>query len=501
MPPDSTHNAYGQMLKATSVVAGAKIFTILVSMVRMKVIASVLGPGGLGMVNLVSSSVDFARVLTSLGLDGAVVRSVADANSTADSQRLAIIYRVAVRTALLVGLAGWLLFSVSSPWISTAVTGHSGKAWLFALGSASLIFTPLLGVQLALLQGLRQIKVLALCQLVASPIGALTSVLLVVLYGTEGAVAALVATSLTSLIIHFWFLRTLRPTAPISAPIDYRTVIRSNLRDGSGFAINGLWLVASGWINLILIRNYYGADGMIHVGMYSAASMLANFYVGIVISALATEFFPSLTAESRNPEKMNLLLNRQAVLALDAGVVASLILIVLAPLALRLLYSSQFYEAADIMRVILVGTAIRFASFPLGFTLLAMGKARLFAICEILMGVTTIGLSMLMINLFGLMGLGAAIVIANFIQATGLWLLTRKLGMSWDHKTLMAMSGALLAVTLVLSATLFLHGSAGYLIAGTATIVYAWVAASRVKRSMGVTFQSVMEKIRSKFPT
>ncbi len=489
------------MLKATSVLAGAKVFTILISMVRMKVIASVLGPGGVGMVNLVSSSVDLARVLTSLGLDSAVVKNVAEANAANDVQKLAIIYRVSVRTSILIGLLGWTLLSVCSPWLSTVMTGHGDQAWLFMLGAASLIFTPLLGVQLALLQGLRQIQALVRCQLVASPVGAVISMLLVLAYGMEGAVTALAATSLSSLLIHCWFLRVWRPSSAIVAPANYRAIVRSNLRDGLGFAINGIWLVASGWINLFLIRNYYGAEGVHQVGIYSAASTLASFYVGIVISALATEFFPSLTAEAKAPVKMNLLLNRQAVLALDAGVVASLILIVLSPLALWILYSPEFQSAANIMRVILVGTAIRFAAFPLGFTLLALGKARLFALCEIAMGITTISLSVLLTQLYGLMGLGAAIVTANFIQVSGLWLITRKLGMSWDKTTTMAALGALLSVALVTGTSLLLGGALGYAIGGIITLIYTFVALSRIKRSSGINLSTILERFRSKiFP-
>lgn len=501
MTANSSQHAYSRMLKATSAVAGAKIATILVSLVRMKAIATLLGPGGMGLVNLVSSSIEFTRVVTNLGIDSAVIRSIAEANAKNDNQQLAIIYRVAVRSSLVIGAIGWAVISIASPWLSHAATGSSDQAWLFILGGASLLFTPLLGVQLGLLQGLRQIGTLARCQLVTSPVAAALTVLLIFLYGAEGGIAALAITSLSSLGIHYWFVKTWRPTEPILTPIHYAATVRANLRDGMGFAINGLWLTASGWINLLLIRNYYGEQGVLHVGMYSAASMLANFYVSIIISALGTEFYPSLTAEASYPQKMRTLLNRQAVLALDAGVFASIALIAAAPLVLSLLYSAKFSAAADLMRLLLCGTAIRFAAFPLGFAILALGRTRLFALCELIMGITTIILSCIGASLYGLIGLGVAFITANLLQAAGLWLVTRRLDMSWDATTGRAVVGAIVTLALVLTLSFQTKSVAGYLTSSIVVLIYGLVAARRIQRSSGLTFSAVLRKLGIKSST
>jgi O-antigen/teichoic acid export membrane protein len=483
------------MLKATSAVAGAKIATILVSLMRMKAIAFILGPSGMGLVNLVSSSIEFTRVVTNLGIDSAVVRSIAEAHAKHDRQRLAIIYHVAVRTSLFIGAIGWLAISIASPWLSHAATGSTDRAWLFVLGGASLLFSPLLGVQLGLLQGLRQIGTLAKCQLITSPVAACLTVLLISVHGVEGGIAALAITSISSLGIHCWFVRNWRPTEPLPRNVHYKEIIWGNLRDGSGFAINGLWLTASSWINLLLIRHYYGEQGTLHVGMYSAAAMLANFYVSIIISALATEFYPSLTAEAADPQKMRSMLNRQAVLALDAGVLATLVLIVAAPIALLVLYSSEFTAAADLMRLLLCGTAIRFSAFPLGFAILALGHTRLFALCEVAMGVVTITLSCIGVTFYGLMGLGVAFITANFLQAAGLWLLTRRLNMSWDSVTNIAVIGAGVALALVVAISFSSTSIYGIIAAFAVVAIYGVVAAKRIQSNTGITFTSIIHKI------
>ncbi|RYD48800.1 MAG: hypothetical protein EOP85_02845 [Verrucomicrobiaceae bacterium] len=360
-------SSYRRTLKATSVIAGAKVATILVGLVRMKVIAMILGPSGVGLINFISSSSDLVRILTNFGLDSATVRNVAEASGRQDDQEVAISYKVAVRSAIVLGIFSWCIFGGCSPWLARSATGQASDYWMFLLGGAALLFTPLLAVQLGLLQGLRRLRALATCQIVSSPVAATVTILLIYLFGIAGGAAAISVASVATLGVHLWFIREFKPRHT-AAKIDYRSRVIENLKTGSGFAINGIYLTGTGWLTLYLLRQHYGDQGLHQIGMYGAASMLANFYVGIIISALATEFYPSLTAAAGQPAEMRKLLNHQAVMALDIGTTAALFGMTFAPLMLALLYSKQFTDASEILRLLFVGTAIRFAAFPLGFT-------------------------------------------------------------------------------------------------------------------------------------
>lgn len=497
MDTPSESSSYQRTLKATSVIAGAKVATILVGLVRMKAVALLLGPSGVGLVNFISSSSDLVRILTNFGLDSATVRNVAEATARQDAEEVAVSYKVAVRSAVLIGIFSWVVFAACSPWLAQSATGKSSDARLFLVGGATLVLTPLLAVQLGFLQGIRKLRALAMCQIVSSPVAAVATIALIYFFGLAGGAAALSLASLTTLVVHVWFMREFKPPAP-RHPIDYWTHVRNNLKTGSGFAVNAIWLCGSGWLNLYLLRHHYGNEGLHYIGMYGAASMLAGFYVGIIISALATEFYPSLTAAAEQPVEMRKLLNHQAVMALDIGTTAGLFGMTFAPLMLTLLYSTQFADATEILRLLFLGTAIRFAAFPLGFTILALGKSKLFALCELGMGAMTLLSSVVAIHYFGILGVGYAQIGSNTIQAIFLFIICRKLGITWNRHT--GVIGVVSAVFLIFTLFLILRSpdARSWHLPLLISMSYLLLTVNRIRKGSGISIQMIRDRFSRK---
>jgi antigen flippase len=495
---DPSQHAYSRMVKATSTLAGAKVVTILISIIRTKLVALLLGPSGMGIVNLVSSSTDLARVAFACGLDGATARMVAEASASNDPLRIDHAYRVSARTALGVGLLAAIVLALFSPLLSSHFFGNSDRFWWFCFGAASLVFTPMLGVQLAFLQGLRQSRSLAICQILASLSGATLNVLLVSVLGVVGGVVALLPLAIVSLNIHHRFLKRHRPH--VASPRHPATVQDTHklLKLGSGFAINGIWLAASGWLNLLFISRYFGtAEGPHQVGLYGAAATVSNLYIGILISAMATEFYPGLVQAAQDRSAMNRLLNQQTMLAITLGVPATMGMVLLAPWILLCLYSSEFIPGADLMRWMLIAMAIRFASCPLGFTLMAVGSPRLIALSELTMGAVTITLSYLFIQIFGLVGIGIAIASANLLYLIGAVFITRRMNIHWTPRTcwLLAETSAVLALSLAASLLMPRWWAVGC----GSLLVCAYMIHLTVllRKDSGIGFTQIVQKLRS----
>jgi O-antigen/teichoic acid export membrane protein len=77
-------SSYRQILKATSIFGGVQVFNILITIVRSKVIAILLGPTGMGVVGLLTSTTALVGSMTNFGLETSAVKSVAEAYSTSD---------------------------------------------------------------------------------------------------------------------------------------------------------------------------------------------------------------------------------------------------------------------------------------------------------------------------------------------------------------------------------------------------------------------------------
>lgn len=489
------------MLKATSTLAAAKVVTILISIVRTKILALLLGPSGIGLVNLVGSSTELARVAFSFGLDGATARKVAEASASKDPLHIDHAYRVSARTALWVGLAAAAALALASPILAANVLGDIGKFWWFCFGAGSLVFTPLLGTELAVLQGLRQSRALAACQILAAISGAFLSILLVAWLGVIGGIAAVMPLAFASLTIHHIFLKRHRPHIASARIPATRHDSKQLLKLGSGFAINGIWLATSGWLNLIFIRQFYGAtEGPCQIGLYGAASTMSNLYIGILLSAMATEFYPGLVQASHDRGAMNRLLNQQTMLAITLGAPVTMGMIVTAPWLLRLLYSADFTPGTDIMRWMLAGMAIRFASCPLGFTLLAVGSPRMIVASELAMGTVTIVSSYLLLQVYGTVGIGIALVSCNLIYLAGVIFVTSRIGVRWNAHTNWLLVQTFLTLAICLAGSILLPAWQGMVLGCMLLAAYMIRLSILVRRESGMTFGQLVQKLRNLIP-
>src|SRR5690554_1976404 len=82
-------SSYRQIVKATSLFGGVQFFQILISVVRSKFVAILLGPSGMGIVGLLTSTTGLITGLTNFGLGTSAVKNISEATATSDNERIA----------------------------------------------------------------------------------------------------------------------------------------------------------------------------------------------------------------------------------------------------------------------------------------------------------------------------------------------------------------------------------------------------------------------------
>ena len=73
-------NSYSHILKYTGLFGGVQVLGILVGLVRNKLVALILGPMGMGLLALFSSTIKLVGDSTNLGLSISAVRNMSGAN-------------------------------------------------------------------------------------------------------------------------------------------------------------------------------------------------------------------------------------------------------------------------------------------------------------------------------------------------------------------------------------------------------------------------------------
>ena len=193
-------------MKATALFGGVQIFNIFIQIIRSKVVATLLGPAGMGIMGLLNSTIDIIGKSTNFGLGLSAVKNIAAANSTKNKEQFSLIVIAFRRLVYLTGLLGMLVGIFLSPWLSLLTFGNKDYTLAFILISSTLLFSQLSKGQRVILQGMRKLKYLARANILGSSISLLITIPLYYSLGIDGIVPGIIVSSLITLIISWFYL-------------------------------------------------------------------------------------------------------------------------------------------------------------------------------------------------------------------------------------------------------------------------------------------------------
>ena len=193
---NAPQKSYGQILKSSAVIGGSSAVTLVLGMVRAKVIALMLGTGGAGLWGMSWSISELARGIAGMGLNASGVRQIAEAVGTGDNQRISRTVVTLRRVSLVLGLGGALLLCALCVPLGRLSFDDDKHTWVVALLSLTVLFSIVSQGQSALIQGMRRIGDLARINIFGAVIGTLICIPIVYWLGEQGIAPALVGVSL-----------------------------------------------------------------------------------------------------------------------------------------------------------------------------------------------------------------------------------------------------------------------------------------------------------------
>jgi len=398
-------SSYRQIFKSTSLVGGAQVINILMGIVRMKFLALWLGPAGVGIVGLYTSVTTLAGTVVGVGVSSSGVRQIAEAAGTNDRLLIARTAITLQRISWLTGLAGFLVVASLAKPVALFTFTEPGYSWGMAVAALVVFFEQVSAGQRALLQGLRRIKELAICQLAGALAGVIVGLPVIYVGGVSGIPAYLVVVALAAFAGSWWFAR--RVNLP-QVSVGWRSLwgdSRPMLVLGAAFMLSGILVAATGYFTRWWVGNRLGLES---VGLYQATYTLSSIYVGVVLTAMGADFFPRLTGVANDHGAVNRMVNEQTEIGILMTLPGVLGTLLFAPWVLKIFYSGDFASAADVIRWQILGVGLRVVSWPLGFVQLALGRSRLFAATELFFSLLHILLTVLCLHWFRLKGVGVA---------------------------------------------------------------------------------------------
>jgi O-antigen/teichoic acid export membrane protein len=405
---DVEKSSYRNIAKGTAIFGGVQVFQMVVNILRGKFIALLLGPAGMGVSALLTSTMSMINQFSSLGLNLGAMRDISMANEAGDAEKLSIVAKVFRRLVFATGILGALVSTAGAKWWSRAAFGNTDYTWAFVVLGGMSLLTALGSGETALLQGTRRLKSLARTSLFGSIVGLVVGVPMYYFWGTAGIAPAMVALAAATYLSNRYFTRqmALKPVAVTNEHT--RRYAKSMITLGVTLTVAGLLGTLSTYFIHWFIRYTGNLDD---VGLYQSATSITTQYIGFVFSAMAMDYFPRLAAISEDKDAVRKSVNQQGEMIILIAAPIIVALLATAPLVVRILLSAEFMPTIPVVRWMGFALLFKASSFALGYISFAKGDKRTFFWLEGVIGNVLIGgCAVIGYVLWGYTGLGVAML-------------------------------------------------------------------------------------------
>lgn len=402
------NNSYNSILKATALFGGVKVFQILVGLIRNKIVAVLLGPIGMGISGLLSSTVSTINAASGFGLHTSSVRDIARAKKTGDEYRIGLVITVLRILVVLTGLLGTAICFFLAPILSEWSFGNSDYTTAYRILSVVLFVDQMIIGQTALMQGTFHYKYMGMSQLWGSVIGLIVSVPCYYLWGYRAIVPVIILVSVSNLILTTFF----------SNKIKYQKVklnLKQVLSVGKGMLVLGFAIALSGFVNtsqVYILRAFISQIGSVaDVGLYTAGISIATMYINVILQSMGSDYSPRLASVSDDNKQFIETINRQIVLMVT--IITPLIIpfvVFIKPITV-LLYSNKFLPISTMIEWIMFAMIFRTISWSMSYSMVAKGKSSGFFFVELATGLFSLILSAFGYWLYSFEGMGVAFLL------------------------------------------------------------------------------------------
>ena len=411
MPAERNDN-YDHVLKYTGIFGGVQGLVILIGLVRNKFMALLVGASGVGFNAMLMSVQNFASQCTNLGISfGAVPRlsEYYEQNNMQSFDNEVLVIRL---WSFIAGVLGCLFCMAISPLIDNLSFTWGNHTLHFAMLGFSVAMISVAGGETAILKAMRRLGSLARIQIYTATASVLLSAPLYFFFGQSGVLPAIVLTAGAS------FFATIGYSYH-QYPLRFQFSL-FQLRQGAGMIRLGIAFVAAAAIGSgfeMMIRAFLNVEGSLEdVGFYNAGYMLTITYAGMVFSSMETDYFPRLSAVSKDVFLTNETVNKQMEVSLLLLSPMLVVLMSTLPVLIPMLFSYEFLPVVAMAQVAVLAMYFKVITMPIAYITLARRYSLSYLFLESSYFLALILFIVIGFRLWGLWGTGLAILVAHVFE-------------------------------------------------------------------------------------
>ena len=414
---------YNRVAKTTVLFSVVQVVRMAVALIKNKFIAILLGPSGMGIMGVFTTTMNFIKTGAGLGISQSAVRDISEAFGCDDKEKFSRVITLTNQIVFYTSLLGLIVTVAMSPLLSRWGFGNDNYTISFILLGFAVAADIYAENQLAILKGMRRLRSLAKASIIGTVVALVTGVPLFFLWGNNGIVPSILISSFSALLVSNYYVRQI--------PFDnFKLSFKEIVKEGHPMVKMGVALMLINFLgyffDLIIVAALRKLGGLDEVGYYQAGTTIITSYFGIVLTAMTTDYYPRISAVHFDNERLKEEMNAQIRIGLAMIFPLAVVFVGFASLFIPLLYSSSFNSVIEYTDVAVLGVFFGMTSNCVAMILIAKQNSRSFLSIAIFVRLVTLVIYIGLYYLLGLRGLGLAYLFNVILQLVVYTLTMRK---------------------------------------------------------------------------
>lgn len=394
--------------------------TFITAFIVTKVVAIKIGPAGIAYLGQFQNTTAILTMLATGAINTGVIKYLAQYQN--DPEKKQEIINTSFVIVFCCSLFISLFVMATSGYLSVAAF-KTIQFWivyfLFGLFTMTISFN---GLFLAILNGLKEIKIFTIVNISSSIIGVTITVIFANYFGIIGVLISSTALSTLVFLINIYYFKKLG----IKWKPNFKKWDKKILKMLTGFSIMAIVTGLVVPTMQILIRNKIINDFSIkEAGYWQAVTKISDYYLTFITSVLVVYYMPRLS-EIKFKQELKAEIFKGYKLILPVVGVLALLIWLFKDFIIYVLFTPEFSAMKPLFTFQLLGDFFKIGSWLLAYLMVAKAMTKTFIYTEIIFGASNVALSYLLINHFGIIGATYAFCINYFLYWIFMWFLMKK---------------------------------------------------------------------------
>lgn len=411
-------------IKTSIYSAASTTISLLVKLITNKIIAVYLGTSGMFLIGQLKDFLKIGNTLGTMGIETGTVKYSSELNEKENNFKdlLATSFKIHLFTSLIIIALILVFYNYLTVSLSEEMSEMNNYFFKYILCFSILSFSIQTFI-MSVLNGLKKIKIFIFINILATIISGGVLIYLVVNYLTIGAYYALILSPIITLITALIISLFLKPFKLNFLNSVFKLQHFKNLSNFSLMAIIApLCLISATFIVRYYIYEEFDSN---HAGSWEAMWRISAIYLLFLTTTFKFYLVPTFTNLENNSLKKEVFKIWKTTLPII--IIITLGVYISKDLIINILFTSEFNLVSSLILFHLLGDIIKINCWVLGNILVAKAKTNHFILFQLEWSIIFVFLSIILVNIYGFVGLSIAYFITYIIHFLLLNIYFRKL--------------------------------------------------------------------------